>query len=168
MCAPPPHRHRWKKPDRQRFFRPSKKPRKGAFCLAGFVCAAAQMGLLQTKCPLVQQQAKAETFAKRPFRHSCAGAQPEAQLHRKNQLFDLIGNYFFTEVCGASKALLCTGHPPARVRQISGFIKVSGRLKEKLQTACLSGCTSYARAMTAYCPLCLRLFYAPNSAFDAA
>ena len=25
----------------------------------------------------------------------------------------------------ASKALLCTGHPPARVRQISGFAKVS-------------------------------------------
>ena len=29
----------------------------------------------------------------------------------------------------ASKALLCTGHPPARVRQISGFAKISGRLK---------------------------------------
>ncbi len=35
----------------------------------------------------------------------------------------------------ASKALLCAGHPPARVRQISGFAKISacafykGRLK---------------------------------------
>ena len=28
-------------------------------------------------------------------------------------------------MCEASKALLCTGHPPARVRQISGFAKIS-------------------------------------------
>ena len=39
-----------------------------------------------------------------------------------------------------SKALLCTGHPPARVRQISGFAKVSGRLKNVfMYSDCLVG-----------------------------
>ena len=34
-------------------------------------------------------------------------------------------------MCETSKALLCTEHPPARVRQIFGFAKVSGRLNIK-------------------------------------
>ena len=37
-------------------------------------------------------------------------------------------------MCETSKALLCTGHPPARARQIPDFAKVSGRLKKKFQT----------------------------------
>ena len=37
-------------------------------------------------------------------------------------------------MCETSKVLLCTGHPRERVRQISGFAKVSGRLKS-FQTA---------------------------------
>ena len=45
-----------------------------------------------------------------------------------NQLFDLIETLLFSEICKTSKALLCTGHPPARVRQISGFAKVSALL----------------------------------------
>ena len=34
-------------------------------------------------------------------------------------------NLLFSEMCEPSKALLYTGHPPARVRQIFGFAKVS-------------------------------------------
>ena len=48
---------------------------------------------------------------------------------------NLIENLLFSEICKTSKALLCTGHPPARVRQIFGFAKVSGRLKKRFQTA---------------------------------
>ena len=33
--------------------------------------------------------------------------------------------FIICEICEANKALLCTGHPPARVRQISGFVKLS-------------------------------------------
>ena len=37
--------------------------------------------------------------------------------------------FIICEICEANKALLCTAHPPARVRQILGFTKISGRLK---------------------------------------
>ena len=33
---------------------------------------------------------------------------------------------FFLDWCEISKALLCTAHPPARVRQIFGFVKALG------------------------------------------
>ena len=52
----------------------------------------------------------------------------------RTQIFDFIGRLSFSEKCETSKALLCAGHPPGRVRQISGFAKVSGRLK-RFQTA---------------------------------
>jgi hypothetical protein len=48
----------------------------------------------------------------------------------KNQIFDFIGILSFSEKYETSKALLRTGHPPARVRQISDFAKTSGRLKQ--------------------------------------
>ena len=55
--------------------------------------------------------------------------------YENNQILDFIENFLFSRMHEASKALLCAGHPPARVRHISGFAKISacafykGRLK---------------------------------------
>ena len=46
--------------------------------------------------------------------------------NENNQISDLIGNLSYQEICKTRKALLYTRHPPARVRQILGFAKVSG------------------------------------------
>ncbi len=47
-----------------------------------------------------------------------------------NQIFDFIGIYYFQKYVKTSKALLCTGRPPERVRQIFGFAKVSAFLSQ--------------------------------------
>ena len=60
-------------------------------------------------------------------------------------------------MCEASKALLCTGHLPARMRQISGFAKVSGRLKTiRLAPAIKEGGGLFKPA--AFCHMMCRLF----------
>ena len=86
--------------------------------------------LFQTACDLCKMPVpsllrRQEPSLKRSF--SCRANS--RHQYENNQIFDFIKNLFFLRMHEASKALLCTGHPPARVRQISGFAKVSGRLK---------------------------------------
>ena len=42
----------------------------------------------------------------------------------------------FSEMYETSKALLCTEHPPARVRQIFGFVKALGYMVLALPAKC--------------------------------
>ena len=80
--------------------------------------------------------AKAEAFAKHPFPSLLRRQEPSLKRsfscragshyqNMRNQILDFIGCLSFSEKCKPSKALLCAGHPPTRVRQISGFAKVS-------------------------------------------
>ena len=80
-------------------------------------------GLCKTPFPsLLRRQ---EPSLKRSFSYR-AGSRHQ---NMRNQIFDFIGILLFSEKCETSKALLCAGHPPTRERQISGFAKVSCRLK---------------------------------------
>ena len=82
--------------------------------------------LFQTACDLCKMPfpsllRRQEPSLKRSF--SCLANS--RHQYENNQIFDFIKNLFFLRMHETSKALLCTGHPPARVRQISGFAKVS-------------------------------------------
>ena len=82
--------------------------------------------LFQTACDLCKMPfpsllRRQEPSLKRSF--SCRANS--RHQYENNQIFDFIKNLFFLRMHEASKALLCTGHPPARVRQISGFAKIS-------------------------------------------
>ncbi|MBP6393093.1 MAG: hypothetical protein KA279_01805 [Neisseria sp.] len=59
------------------------------------------------------------------------------------------GLFVWAGWCAALRKWVCR-KPSARLRRKGGFEYGKGRLKEKLQTACLSGCAFYARAMTVY------------------
>ena len=79
-------------------------------------------GLCKTPFPsLLRRQ---EPSLKRSF--SCRAGSRHQNM--RNQIFEFIGHLSFSEKCATSKALLCAGHPPTRVRQISGFAKVSAGL----------------------------------------
>ena len=69
------------------------------------------------------------------LKHSFSCRAGRRHQNENNQIFDFIWSLLFSEICKTSKALLSTGHTPARVRQIFGFAKVSGRLKKRFQTA---------------------------------
>ena len=94
-------------------------------------------GLRPCKTPLSSLLRRQEPSLKRSF--SClAGSYHQ---NRSNQIFDFIRNVSFSKIREASKALLCTGHPPARVRQIFGFVKLSACVFYKVLSAkaCLQG-----------------------------
>ena len=82
--------------------------------------------LFQTACDLCKMPfpsllRRQEPSLKRSF--SCRANS--RHQYENNQIFDFIKNLLFSRMHETSKALLCTGHPPARVRQISGFVKLS-------------------------------------------
>ena len=79
---------------------------------------AGRLKLFQTACnlcktPFPSLLRRQEPSLKRSF--SCRTGRRHP--NRNNQIFDFIGSLLFSEICKTSKALLCTGHPPARVRQ---------------------------------------------------
>ena len=101
---------------------------------SGFLCLATiwldwppdnQTGRGLCKTPFPSLLRRQEPSLKRSF--SCRAGSRHQNM--RNQIFDFIGILLFSEKCETSKALLCAGHPPTRVRQISGFAKISGRLK---------------------------------------
>jgi hypothetical protein len=70
------------------------------------------------------------------LKHSFSCRIGRRHQNGNNQAFDLIVNLLFSEICKTSKALLSTGHPPARLRQIFGFAKVSAFYISSLLHAC--------------------------------
>ena len=77
------------------------------------------------KTPFPSLLRRQEPGLKRSLKRSFNCRTGRRHPNKNNQIFDFIGSLLFSEICKPSKALLCTGHPPARVRQIFGFAKVS-------------------------------------------
>ena len=83
---------------------------------------AGRLKLFQTACnlcktPFPSLLRRQEPSLKRSLKRSFSCRTGRRHPNKNNQIFDFIGSLLFSEICKTSKALLCTGHPPARVRQ---------------------------------------------------